>query len=191
MIESERLILRPFCEDDFDIIYCLYSDPEILRFTPFDTMDRETAREHLERILRDWKETPQKEREMAVITKEDRRPIGRCHISVDYETDTGMIGSLLLKEEWNKGYATELAAALTDYCFTKLGLHRVSAICSPDNAASCRLLTKCGMRKEAHYRQNRRYLRQGKTEWHDELEYAILASEWKKSTNNGKHPRRR
>ena len=177
MIETERLILRPFCEDDFDIIYRLYSDPEILRHTPFDAMDHEAARKHLEKIIRDWKETPLKEREMAVIRKEDRKPVGRCHISVDFETDTGMIGALLLKEEWNKGYATELAAALIDYCFTMLGLHRVNAICSPDNAASCRLLERCGMRREAYYRQNRKYLRQGRTEWHDELEYALLASE--------------
>ena len=48
-IETHRLILRPFCDDDFDIIYRLYSDPEILRHTPFDAMDPEAAREHLRR----------------------------------------------------------------------------------------------------------------------------------------------
>ena len=180
MIETERLILRPFREDDFDIIYRLYSDPEILKYTPFDAMDLETARRHLNKIVQAWKEVPLKEREMAVIAKEDRKPVGRCHISVDFDTDTGMIGALLLKETWNMGYATEIAAALTDYCFSVLGLHRVNAICSPDNEASCRLLEKCGMRQEAYYRQNRRYLRQGKTEWHDELEYAVLAEEWNK-----------
>lgn len=180
MIETERLILRPFGKDDFDIIYRLYSDPEILRYTPFDAMNRETAQKHLDQIILGWKEVPLKEREMAVITKADQKPVGRCHISVDFETDTGMVGALLLKEEWGKGYATELAAGLINHSFTVLGLHRVNAICSPDNAASCRLLEKCGMCREAYYRQNRRYLRQGKTEWHDELEYAILASEWRR-----------
>ena len=75
MIETERLIMRPFSEDDFEIIYRLYSDPEILRYTPFDTMDRETARKHLNKIIQGWKESPLKEREMAVIEKENRRPI--------------------------------------------------------------------------------------------------------------------
>lgn len=188
MIETERLIMRPFSEDDFEIIYRLYSDPEILRYTPFDTMDRETARKHLNKIIQGWKESPLKEREMAVIEKENRRPIGRCHISVDFDADTGMIGALLLKEDWSRGYAAEIAAALADYCFTELGLHRVNAICSPDNEASCRLLERCGMRKEAYYRQNRRYLRQGKTEWHDELEYAILVTEWKKQKKASPKP---
>ena len=188
MIETERLFLRPFCDDDIDIICRLYSNPEILQYTPFDVMDGETARRHLDKIVQGWKASPLKEQEMAVIEKESRRAIGRCHISADYDTDTGMIGALLLKEVWNRGFAAEIAAALTDYCFTVLGFHRVNAICSPDNEASCRLLEKCGMRKEAYYRQKRRYLRKGKTEWHDELEYAILATEWKEQKRASPKP---
>ena len=42
--------------------------------------------------------------------------------------------------------------------------------------------------KEAYYRQNRCYLRQGKTEWHDELEYAILVTEWKKQKKASPKP---
>ena len=177
-METTRLFLRPFCEDDKEIIFHLYSDPEILRYTPFDIMDRDTAQRHLKRVMKEWSASPITEREMAVIRKSDHKAIGRCHISVDFETETGMIGALLRTEVWNMGYATEIAHALIGYCFDTLGLRRVSAICSPENRASCRVLEKCGMRREAYYRQKRRYLKHGAAEWHDELEYALLKSEW-------------
>ena len=44
IIETERLLLRPFTMDDFGIIYRLYSDEEILRYMPNDIMDEEKAR---------------------------------------------------------------------------------------------------------------------------------------------------
>jgi RimJ/RimL family protein N-acetyltransferase len=69
IIETERLMLRPFTMDDFDIIYRLYSDEEILRYMPNDIMDEEQARKHLERIVSDWDEVPLVSCEMAVILR--------------------------------------------------------------------------------------------------------------------------
>ena len=40
MIETERLILRPFEADDIDIIFQIYSDSETLHYTPFDPMSK-------------------------------------------------------------------------------------------------------------------------------------------------------
>lgn len=65
--------MRPFHEDDLDIILSLYSSEEIMRYMPNDIMD------------------------------------------MDHETDTAMIGWLLLKKDWGKGYATEMTRALLEY----------------------------------------------------------------------------
>jgi RimJ/RimL family protein N-acetyltransferase len=120
IIETERLMLRPFTMDDFDIIYRLYSDEEILRYMPNDIMDEEQARKHL---------------------------------------------------------ATEMTRAMIDYAFDTIGVHRVSALCNPDNIASWKAMENCGMRREAHYRKKVRYVRHGVPSWEDELEYAILREE--------------
>ena len=56
--ETERLRLRPLGREDLELILWLYSDPEILRYTPFDAMSREEADLHLERIVRDWELAP-------------------------------------------------------------------------------------------------------------------------------------
>ena len=53
MIETPRLSLRPFDQSDLDLIYRVYSDDEILRYTPFDPMDREQAERHLNRVMAD------------------------------------------------------------------------------------------------------------------------------------------
>ena len=56
MIETNRLTLRAMTAGDEELIYRLYSDEEILRYSPFDTMDRAAAKQHLQRILQEWQQ---------------------------------------------------------------------------------------------------------------------------------------
>ena len=97
--ETDRLRLRPFCHEDLDLIFRLYSDPEILRYTPFDVMSKATAELHLARIIQDWEQVPQQSFEFAMIRKDAGEPVGRCHILIDPATDTGMIERLGLRLE--------------------------------------------------------------------------------------------
>jgi RimJ/RimL family protein N-acetyltransferase len=184
MIETERLILRPFEADDIDIIFQIYSDSETLHYTPFDPMSREQAEQHLHRIIEEGKHVPCLSYELAVVLKESGEKIGRTHILIDPETDTGMIGWLLLKEHRGKHYAAEMTGVLLSYCFDELGLHRANAVCSPENTASWKVLEKAGMRREALLKQKCRYVKNGVTSWQDELEYAILASEYRALKNS-------
>ena len=177
VIKTARLILRPFRQDDLDLIRRLYCSEEVLKYTPFDTMSTDETERHLERIIREWGQPPRCSYEMAVLRKDTEERIGRTHIEADRDTDTGMIGWLLTPEHWGRGYATEITRALIDHCFDALRLHRVNAVCHPDNEASWRVLEKCGMRREAYLRKKCRYVKRGVSRWEDELEYAILESE--------------
>ncbi|MFT4107024.1 MAG: GNAT family N-acetyltransferase [Lacrimispora sp.] len=177
MIETERLIMRPFNQDDLDIIIGLYSNEEIMRYMPNDVMNAEKAQKHLNKIICDWEEKPQVNFEMAVILKDNQEKIGRSRIHLDYENDTAIIGWLLLEKNWGKGYATEMTRALIDYSFDVLNVHRVCALCHPKNIGSWRVLEKCNMRREAHFIQKCKYIKDNNIIWEDELEYAILKSE--------------
>ena len=179
LLNTERLVLRPFRMDDLDLIRQIYCDERVLKYSPFDTMSESQAERHLEKIIRNWGQPPEFNHEMAVVVKETELRIGRAHIEVDPKTDTGMIGCFLTPEHWGYGYATEIIHALIDCCFDELHLHRVNALCHPENRASWHMMEKCGMRREAHLRQKCRYVKGGMTRWEDELEYAILASERK------------
>ena len=178
MIETKRLMLRPFEETDLDLICSIYCDEEILRYTPFDPLSREQAEDHLHRVIEEWKASPHLSYEMAVILKETGDKIGRTHILIDPETDTGMIGTMLKREYWRRQYGIEITGALIHYSFNDLRLHRINALCNPANEASWKMLEKLGMRREAWLKQKCRYVKHGVTSWQDELEYAMLASEY-------------
>ena len=177
MIQTERLLLRPFRKNDLDLIRRLYGSEEVLKYTPFDTMSADETENHLESIIREWGQPPRCNYEMAVLLKETGERIGRAHIEIDRDTDTGMIGWLFMPEHWGHGYATEITRVLIDHCFDVFHLHRVNAVCNPENTGSWRVLEKCGMRREAYLRKKCRYVKHGITRWEDELEYAILSSE--------------
>ena len=183
MIETERLRLRPFTPADLDLIETLYSDGELLRYSPFDVMSHAQAEAHLARIVADWTRAPLRSLEFAMVRRPrepregEEEKIGRCHILIDPETDTGMIGWFLRREHWGQGYARESGRALIRYCFEVLGLHRVNALCHPENLASQRALEACGLRREGWFRQRCRYTKGGVAFWQDELEYAVLAWE--------------
>lgn len=181
VLETERLVLRPFREEDLGLIQTLYGDAQLLRFTPFDTMTPELARAHLERIIRDWDQLPLRSMEFAMVRKPEaaeEEKIGRCHILIDPETETGMIGWLIRREYQGQHFALESGKALIRCCFEALGLHRANAVCHPDNPASRRVLERLGMRQEAHYIRKCRYTKNGSVSWEDEVEYALLASEY-------------
>lgn len=42
-LETGRLILRPYREDDLDGFYACVSDPEVVRYEPYRPMSREEA----------------------------------------------------------------------------------------------------------------------------------------------------
>jgi len=55
---------------------------------------------------------------------------------------------------WGRGYATEAARAVIEYGFFVMGLHRVYAMHFSRNPASGRVMEKCGMVHEGHFREH-------------------------------------
>ena len=182
-IETARLLLRPFTEEDLDIIHALYSDPEIMRYTPFDPKTPEQSQAHLDQLIAEWKKEKPLNLEYAVILKSEGKKIGRAHILIDEETDSAMVGGMLLKPYWGNHYAKEMALAMIDYSFDVLQVHRVTGLCNPGNIGSWKMMENCGMRREAYFRRKCRYVKNGEAHWEDELVYAILPEERKRTRN--------
>ena len=174
MIETKRLILRPFDVNDLDIIMALYSDEEIMRYMPFPVMDREMAQCQLNKNVAGWEISPQINYEMAVVCKATGSKIGRAEITRNYSEESAMIGWMLIKSAWGRGYATEIANALVGHCFNELKVHRVYGLCHPDNTGSWKVMENCGMHREAHYIRKCKYTKADGIRWEDELEYAII-----------------
>ena len=76
---------------------------------------------------------------------------------------------------WGRGYGTEAFSAVLAFGFEQFTLHRISCICDPPNTGSCRVMDKCGMRREGHGLQDRWEM----GERVDTYYYAILQEEWR------------
>lgn len=148
VLETERLILRPFTADDAEAWLPLISLIDIVRYTgdtPAGSV--EEARESLcNRPLRDY--TLYGFGRLAVIEKGSGRMVGFCGFKYVVELGEVDIGYRFLPECWGKGYATESAAALMQHRRRVHDIRRVVAIVHPDNPASCRVLEKLGLRFE-------------------------------------------
>lgn len=175
---NESLSFREIVEFDFDLIYSIFSNDDVMRYTIFETCKTETEfKAVFDDMLRRNQNEPREGYEYAVFAGNHFIGIGILEVSnKNAWGGCGEIGYLLMPEYWGKGYATSIAQKLLQIGFGDVGLHRICALCNEKNAASEKVMKKLGMIKEGELRKKRFKFGQ----WHNELCYAILASEWRK-----------
>ncbi|GAA2169620.1 GNAT family N-acetyltransferase [Actinomadura napierensis] len=175
-IETERLSLRPFREDDLEGLYAYQSLPEVARFLYWEPRDREESRSFLREKMA--ASSLEKEGDWLVLAIEWRASgdlVGEVNLQWrSREHRQGEIGYILNPAFHGRGIATEAAEAVLRLGFEGLGLHRIVGRLDGRNAASARVLERLGMRREAHLLQNEMV----KGEWTDEVIYAMLSGEW-------------
>jgi RimJ/RimL family protein N-acetyltransferase len=143
ILETARLILRPFREEDVDLLAPLMANPDFMRFS-LGVFNRDQTAAFLEKVL-NWDRAGQPS-QFALIFRETGALIGYCgffHQRVDGKDETE-IGYRLHPDYWNKGLATEAARAVRDYAFGDLQLSRVISLIHPENVASRRVAEKIG-----------------------------------------------
>jgi len=174
-IDTRRLILREFTEDDWPELLAYWTDPRYQRFyAEVDDVER-TVRDLVGRFVASRSEEPRRVWQLAVVRQADGRLIGNCGIRInDPDRREANIGYELAPDWWGYGYATEAACAIVRFGFDTCRLHRIWAECVADNTASARVLEKLGMRPEARFREH--WWAKGR--WWDTLIYAILDHEW-------------
>jgi ribosomal-protein-alanine N-acetyltransferase len=171
IVRTDRLVLRELEEADWEPVHSYASDPEVVRYMDWGPNTEDETKKFVQRAIEAQREQPRKNYQLAIVLKDDGRLIGGCGIHVsDPNNREGWIGYCLSRHFWRHGYATETAKALLRFGFDQLSLHRIFALCEPENLASAHVLKKAGMQQEGHFRECK--FRKGK--WHDELLYAII-----------------
>lgn len=143
VLETARLILRPWSLDDLDATVAMDSDPAVMRFIhPVEDPEehRAWARQRLTAGfgpgLGFW----------SVFAKDDpARFLGFMILKRLPGHELVEIGWRLVRDAWGKGFASEAALALRDHGFGSLGLPQIVAVAHPDNLASHRVMAKIGL----------------------------------------------
>jgi ribosomal-protein-alanine N-acetyltransferase len=172
-IRTPRLQLREFTAADLESIYAYSADPRVTRYLFFGPRDRDSTAEYLDELLASQLERPRTRFELAITKMSSDVPIGACDLSL-IEANVVDLGYMLGTAHWGRGYATEVALALTKAAFADLRAERVISTVDINNQASIRVLEKIGMRWEAVYRKHRR----AKNRWWDCHLYTLPRAVW-------------
>jgi RimJ/RimL family protein N-acetyltransferase len=181
-LETERLQLRRFTDDDVENLVELDSDPAVMHFI---TGGRPTPREEIEHevvpAFLDHYERYAAYGFWAAIEKATGRFVGWFHLRPAEGAPPGEVelGYRLRRSDWGKAYATEGARALVDKAFAELGVRRVVAHTMVVHVASRRVLEKAGLRFVRVFHQPWPYSIEGEEK--GDVEYALIRSEWEQS----------
>ena len=148
-IETERLILRPWRDDDVVPWIAMSADPRVMEFFPAVMPADEAAetatrvRENLARRGFGW---------WAIEVKDGAPFAGVIALQmVPFEapfTPAMEVGWRLAFDQWNKGYATEGAAAALRFAFGDLAQREVVAMTAAINLRSQRVMQRLGMTRD-------------------------------------------
>jgi ribosomal-protein-alanine N-acetyltransferase len=146
LLETQRLRLREITSNDFEDLYRMNSDPEVMKYVGDGSVrTREQMVHEMEVLISHYMRKPGPGI-WAVERKKNSLFVGAAGL-VSYDNTREIeVGYRLMKEHWNKGYATEAASALIKYGFEKLRLKKLVSSAHIHNRASTRVMEKIGMR---------------------------------------------
>jgi ribosomal-protein-alanine N-acetyltransferase len=146
VLTTERLVLRPWRDADRPPFAALNADPAVMEHFP-GTLERAESDAFADGIMRHF------ERHgfglWAVEVPGEAPFVGFVGLSVPrfdaHFTPAVEIGWRLRRASWDRGYATEAAAAALEHGFDVVGLAEVVSFTAPENVRSRRVMERLGM----------------------------------------------
>jgi ribosomal-protein-alanine N-acetyltransferase len=144
MIQSPRLLLRPFNPTDFEALFEVIGDPVTMQFYP-SAYDKQGTLDWIERNLRRFEEDGSGLR--AVVLKSSGEMIGDCGpVWQEVEGKRELeVGYHIRRDHWRRGYATEAARAAMAYAFETFPVECLISLIRPENLSSRRVAEKNGL----------------------------------------------
>lgn len=173
LIETPRLVLRPFALSDAGDVQRLAGDKAIASTT------LNIPHPYEDGMAEEWIGTQQEKYEngqqanFAITLRPAGTLIGAVGLAIERPHAMAELGYWIGKPYWNQGYCSEAARAVVEYGFETLELNRVYAHHLKRNPASGRVMRKIGMRHEGCCRQHAK-----KRDVFEDIElYGVLTSD--------------
>ena len=182
IIETERLILRPFRESDAADVLEYLREPVVNCFASMKLNSLEEAKKEMK------KRVGETEYYFAIALKDADKVIGEIDAYPErgepHDTsspfDTFSPCWMLNEAYQGKGYAYEAAHAFFDYLFREKGARRIYAYTEDYNLSSQHLCEKLGMRREGLFKEFVSFVNNpdGTPRYENTVQYAVLKKEW-------------
>ena len=148
-LETERLILRRFKEDDANMMFLNWAnDEEVCRhmtWTPHGNIDLTKY------LINMWIDEYKNDNSYnwVIELKEENIIIGSISVvSVNENIKEAVIGYCIGKNWWRKGYTSEAFSKVIEFLFLDVGFNRIEAAHSVFNPNSGKVMKKCGLKYE-------------------------------------------
>lgn len=179
-LDTPQLRLRPFERRDVDAVARYHVLPGVQRYLVRPCRDASEAAAALEAMrLQVALQRPGDTLTLAMVRKGDERVIG--HVSLTWSDATASQAELRFAidpAQSGQGYLGQALTAMLDLAIDSFRIHRVFVRCDGRSHHTAALMQKLGLRLEAHYREHALF----RGEWDEELHFAILDREWRRSS---------
>ena len=146
-----------------------FGDPQVTKYLSWGALTREDSARHLAECIAEQDLVERRRYFLAVELRDSARLIGDAGFQWtrrEGRQREGGFGYFLERAYWSRGYGTEAARLVLALAFGELGATVMRASCDAHNAASEKVMQKCGMQRERDRELSGRRA------------YRILSSEW-------------
>jgi len=177
-LQTNRIIIFDHVPQDLEDYFSLFSNKKAMYYLPksyLKTID--DAKKQLDIVTNEISKQDRQRYFFGMKNIRSGSYIGEIGYSIIESTPLGncvSVGYFLLPEYWAKGYATEALQEVIRFAFEENNVIRIEAGCMKENIGSEKVMIKCGMIKEAEFKN---------CTWHegqikDRISYRLLKSEW-------------
>ena len=150
ILKTERLFLREMDPEDYDALYVVLTDTDIMQHYPY-TFDEKKVGEWIERNMNRYKENGFGL--WAVCLKETGEMIGDCGLTLQNIEGEMLpeIGYHIRRDCQRKGFAKEAAIAVRDWAFRNTDFPALYSYCKYTNMPSIKTAEAIGMHLDKEY----------------------------------------
>lgn len=157
-LETDRLILRRYSEEDLDVFYDILHDERLHKYLHFPDLTKKQELDYIKDCVS--KVEVDKYEKWSIVLKETKKSIGNISVNtVNKKNNYCNVGYVLQYDYWGHGYTAEALKAVSDYLLES-GYYLVECSCNELNRQSSRVMEKAGFKKDG-YIPNRRLNKDG------------------------------
>ncbi|MGN7867068.1 GNAT family N-acetyltransferase [Chryseobacterium sp. 22458] len=154
ILETKRLILRKLEDADFERLFLMDSNPEVMEYLETPATTVEDSKKMIRTIQKQYEENGVGR--LAVIEKESGLMIGWSGLKLLRQPVNGYVNTLdlgyrFIPEFWGKGYAWEAAKASLNYGFRTLNAETIYAYANTGNTGSNHILKRLGFENKGEF----------------------------------------